>query len=557
MITILREDFESDGNSLTGGARYTTSAAEFVGGPNDDDYFTRTNGTIPAISGTYTGASGLFFAVADTNGSSVSLDTETLTFAAVDITGFTNLSVSGLFAEDTASDGLEDWDSNTLVYVQVSIDGGAFQRVLQFAATGGTNTAPGQDTDFDGTADAADLTDTFSSFSGDIAAIGTSMVIQIVFENVQAADEDIAIDTFQLTGNAPIQGTENNDNLMGTPDADSILGGAGVDFIASGDGNDIIDGQTGRDAVDAGAGDDTVFGNAERDILWGNSGMDVLFGGDDDDLLIGDDDADQLFGGDGIDTAFYAKDAVVNLADTSGNTGEAAGDTFESVENLRGADGGTYIFTGNGVSNTLIGADQDDQLFGGDDADTLIGNGGNDTMDGGAGGDRFIVDDAGDVLIEAAAGGYDRAIVSVSYTLGDNVEAANATGSGNIDITGNASDNWLNGNSGSNVLEGGEGNDRLQGGDSTDLLFGGTGNDNLYGQAGIDIFAFADGDGLDVIRDFEAGEIIDLSATSASRFDALTMFDLAIGAYVDYGTGQIVIADTETGELTEFNFAFS
>ena len=82
MTTLLLEDFETDGNTLSGGTRYTTSIAEFIaGGAGNDDYFIRTNDISPTVSGTYLGANGSFFAVADTNGSSNSLDTQTLTFA--------------------------------------------------------------------------------------------------------------------------------------------------------------------------------------------------------------------------------------------------------------------------------------------------------------------------------------------------------------------------------------------------------------------------------------------------------------------------------------------
>ncbi len=332
MATILLEDFESDGNTLNGGTRYTTSIAEFTGGNGGDtDYFTRTDGSSPAVDGTYLGASGSFFAVADTNGSNNALDTQTITFAPVDITSFTNLSISGLFAEDTASNNQEDWDGNTQVFIEVSIDGGAFEKVLQFASVGtagnSNNDAPGQDIDLDGIADAADLTDTFTSFSGAIAGTGSTMTIRVVFENLQAGDEDIAIDNIELTGDGPINGTNGNDSLAGTGNADSIFGGDGSDLILADAGNDFASGGAGIDATNAGDGDDTLEGNDGNDILVGAAGNDILFGGLNNDLLLGGGDADQLFGGDGIDTAFYATGVTANLSDPSGNTGEAVGDT--------------------------------------------------------------------------------------------------------------------------------------------------------------------------------------------------------------------------------------
>ena len=177
-------------------------------------------------------------------------------------------------------------------------------------------------------------------------------------------------------------------------------------------------------------------------------------------------------------------------------------------------------------------------------------------MDGGAGNDRFIVDSSGDVLVEAADGGYDIAELFASATLGDNVEMGTARGTADLNITGNASNNWLNGNSGANTLDGGEGNDRLQGGDGADVLIGGTGNDNLFGQAGTDTFVFNDGDGTDVIRDFETGETIDLSGTSAGSFDALVLKDVASGAFIDYGTGIIVLSGVISTDLSDSDFQF-
>ena len=63
------------------------------------------------------------------------------------------------------------------------------------------------------------------------------------------------------------------------------------------------------------------------------------------------------------------------LLDASGNTGDAAGDTYVLIEDLLGSNFDDTL-GGNGGSNTLTGLNG---------ADTLAGNGGNDTLDGGAG----------------------------------------------------------------------------------------------------------------------------------------------------------------------------
>ncbi len=159
-------------------------------------------------------------------------------------------------------------------------------------------------------------------------------------------------------------------------------------------------------------------------------------------------------------------------------------------------------------------------------------------------------------MIEAAGEGYDRVNTSITHTLADNVEMGTLQGTDNLDLTGNAENNWLNGNAGNNGLQGLAGNDRLQGGAGDDMLNGGAGNDNLFGQAGIDTFVFADGDGLDVIRDFETGESIDLSGTSATAFGDLELTDVASGAMIEYGTGKIILSGMTISEVGADDFIF-
>lgn len=53
------------------------------------------------------------------------------------------------------------------------------------------------------------------------------------------------------------------------------------------------------------------------------------------------------------------------------------------------------------------------------------------------------------------------------------------------------------------MLFGGKGDDLLKGGDSLDFLFGGKGKDRISGGGGNDLFSFSEGDGKDVITDFD------------------------------------------------------
>ena len=56
-------------------------------------------------------------------------------------------------------------------------------------------------------------------------------------------------------------------------------------------------------------------------------------------------------------------------------------------------------------------------------ADTLYSNGGPNTLVGLDGNDFYYVNNTGDVVTEAANGGYDTVMAYVSYTLSTNVEA--------------------------------------------------------------------------------------------------------------------------------------
>ena len=107
-------------------------------------------------------------------------------------------------------------------------------------------------------------------------------------------------------------------------------------------------------------------------------------------------------------------------------------------------------------------------IFGTTGADTLVGTAGADTMAGLAGNDEYIVNHAGDVVVEASGEGTDTVLSSVSYSLADYVDNLTLTGSDNINGTGNSLANVLVGNSGSNILLGGAGNDLLSGGPEID-----------------------------------------------------------------------------------------
>lgn len=66
---------------------------------------------------------------------------------------------------------------------------------------------------------------------------------------------------------------------------------------------------------------------------------------------------------------------------------------------------------------------------------------------------------------------------------------------------------------GNDTLSGGAGNDIIFGQEGDDVITGGAGNDTLYGGSGDDVFKFVNlgGEGVDAVKDFEIGDILDVS----------------------------------------------
>ncbi|WOB60940.1 heme peroxidase [Pseudomonas sp. NBB] len=292
--------------------------------------------------------------------------------------------------------------------------------------------------------------------------------------------------------------------LVGTAGANTLTGGAGNDTLSGLGGNDVLNGLGGADQLFGGDGNDILNGGNDPDSLDGGAGNDTLNGG------LG---ADAMVGGAGDDTF-----VVDNLGDTVSEALNGGVDLVQTalasytlganVENLTFTGAGNFTGTGNTLANTITGGAGNDLLDGGAGIDRLVG---------GLGDDTYVVDNAGDVVVEATAAGTDTVrATAASYTLGANVEnltyigAGNFTGTGNglaNVITGAAGNDTLNGDGGNDqllgglgtdTLNGGAGDDTLDGGAGNDSLFGDTGNDNLQGGAGDD--NLDGGNGVDVLQ---------------------------------------------------------
>ncbi|MDB5437876.1 MAG: uncharacterized protein JWM33_303 [Caulobacteraceae bacterium] len=242
----------------------------------------------------------------------------------------------------------------------------------------------------------------------------------------------------------------------------------------------------------------------------------------------------------GSGSAVYAE--LFGVADHKSFTGDADADRFAGTAGVSwdiDGQGGNDTLTGNSADDVISGGDGKDKLYGGDGHDTLYGGLGNDTLDGGAGADTltggadndiYLVDNAGDVVVEALGEGNDTVKTSLlSFTIGANIEKLTANGAGDFTLTGNELANTLTGGAGADVLYGLDGKDHLVGGEGDDILFGGAGADTLTGGAGHDLFVFdvlGTAANKDTVADFVSGE--DHLALSRAAFAAFA--DDAAGA---------------------------
>ena len=423
------------------------------------------------------------------------------------------------------------------------------------------------------------------------------------------------------------EGTPGDDLIVGSPGDDFLLGGYGADTLVGGEGNDWLEGGPGPDKLIGGAGfdyasyinvgltsldifradlgtglnsleafgdtydgiegligsfnsdhlagndaDNYIFGLSGNDKIFGRRGVDSLVGGEGNDTLNGGEGGDYLMGGPGDDTASYAEApdrVVVDLLAASSNSGEAAGESYESIENLWGSSYDDSL-RGTDTSNYLIGLGGSDSLYGRGGNDFLFAGSDNDYLTGGEGADVMVGGDGFDLAL------YTFATTGVTVSLLNGAGTGEALGDSFSDIEGLAGSRFgdsLAGDQGRNIIFGGAGNDSLFGYGGDDALIGGPGDDELWGDDrifgyGTDLFVFGVGDGHDTIFEFnyalsQASTPVDVIQLSVDL--GVKTFEETIARAQQLHTSVVITFDSETSitiyntsitSLTADNFLF-
>jgi len=169
------------------------------------------------------------------------------------------------------------------------------------------------------------------------------------------------------------------------------------------------------------------------------------------------------------------------------------------IYDILGADGYHSTVSLTSVERvTIVGSSGSDTFYGTSGKDWIDAGAGADRIYGSAGDDGYVFDNAGDrVLNEAAGGGTDTIWASVSVNLNDNAYVENLRLSGTaINGIGNGLANMITGSA------------------SANLMAGGAGNDSLYGKGGADTFHFNEmgAANKDSIWDFDADDKISLGS---------------------------------------------
>lgn len=368
-------------------------------------------------------------------------------------------------------------------------------------------------------------------------------------------------------------GGSGDDRIIGNDANNILMGGDGDDTIYGHGGDDIIYGQAGNDRIYGGAGADILYGGGGRDVLYGQNGDDIIYGGNASDRLFGQNGDDKLYGeegndvfiggagadymdgGSGFDTVSYvtaSSAVIVDLLNSDIGTGDAKGDSFNSIEKIIGSDYNDIIFGSDSDSDDIIrisiqfndsvstnasfveygryieikkaeiskyfelhGGEGNDQLharsentilFGGKGADHLVGHENNSSLNPfkmgsiisykyAESGVTVNLEDASQNAGEAKGDTYGGRIGGVEGSQYDDViYRGNGKNTGYASFYGLGGNDVIHGANGmAEWLYGGDGDDVIYAyGGLHDVLYGGAGADYLYGGATVSEASYED-----------------------------------------------------------------
>jgi serralysin len=214
------------------------------------------------------------------------------------------------------------------------------------------------------------------------------------------------------------------------------------------------------------------------------------------------------------------------------------------------------------MNDTLTGTAGADTILGLAGNDKLDGGAGADTLKGGAGSDSYYVDNAGDVIVEAANEGTDAVFSSVSYAIGAYVQTLTLTGTAAVNATGNELANTLAGNSAANTLSAGAGSDKLNGNGGADILTGGADADTFYFDTAAEtngdrITDFAHGSDKVYLKAMDANPT--LTGDQAFAFIGTGAFSGTAGQLrYEKGTADTIVSGDMNGDgVADFSITFT
>ena len=276
-----------------------------------------------------------------------------------------------------------------------------------------------------------------------------------------------------------------------------LLSSSADDYQNLSNDNLSVDGWKGDDVIKTGSGTDEIYGGEGNDQIDSGSGNDTIFGQEGNDSIYGGSGDDVIYGQEGNDLIY-------------------AGAGFDILSGGDGIDTASFELLTSAIRADLAFG----EIYTNENTDSIyeIIN--------------FVIvefDEAKTYNFELLIGtNYDDVIIAADHTAMEYIG-----GDGDDEIFGGAQDEVLDGGLGSDTLFGGAGQDVLKGGEGSDV-FGLTGEDQ----------------GLDIIKDFSTGDIVDLTRLGIGSKDELSFKEgtLTVNDYTYSGT---ILSRVDPQELSE------